>query len=177
MMAVLSRLASALALAAKAHDGQKYGDEDYIWHPIRVALALHRRGYDEDTVIAGLFHDVPEDTDVTLGQIAEGYGARVADMVAGMTKAKGQDNGDYIRAMPFESVPIKLEDTFENFLGLSNLSEGPRKVKLTERYLRNIAHLSDRLAYEGRLPKLTKRERMAVALAKETYPDGWGQAA
>lgn len=177
MAAVSERFTSALVLAATAHDGQPYGDDPYIWHPLAVARSLYEKGYDEDTVIAGLLHDVPEDTNVTAAQIAAEFGARVGDIVHSMDKTGSADEASYIHGLIFDAVPVKLIDSLKNFLGLGSMKAGPRKDKLTNRYLRNIATLSNRLEYEGRMPKLTKPERLALKLALAHDPQGWGETA
>src|SRR5437764_174675 len=80
----------ALRLAAVGHRDQvrKGSGVPYIEHPMAVALILDRAGFDEETVIAGLLHDLVEDTDVTLEQVREGFGDRVAEMVAYCSEEK-----------------------------------------------------------------------------------------
>ena len=64
----LSRYDAALALAARAHRDQlrKGTDLPYIAHPVHVSIILIRHGFGEDLTIAGLLHDVVEDTDTSL---------------------------------------------------------------------------------------------------------------
>ena len=71
----LSRLQAALEFATEKHAGQKrLSGEDYISHPIAVANILMEWDMDIDTVVAGLLHDVAEDTDVDLSEIADRFG-------------------------------------------------------------------------------------------------------
>ncbi len=64
------RYRAALDFATKKHDGQwRKGGAAYITHPVAVAEYLAQDGMDEDTQIAGLFHDLLEDTDATEAEI------------------------------------------------------------------------------------------------------------
>ncbi len=76
-----------MELAKKAHQGQVRGTgEQYIEHPLRVALKLSQLGLDVDSVVAALLHDVVEDTPVNLEQIKKMFGQNVAKLVDGVTK-------------------------------------------------------------------------------------------
>ena len=72
MQAFSSRYDAALALAARAHRDQlrKGTDLPYVTHPAHVSIILLRHGFGEDLAIAGLLHDVVEDTDTSLRLIA-----------------------------------------------------------------------------------------------------------
>ncbi len=77
----------AYEYAKEAHKGQKrLTKEDYIEHPIRVAQQLIKLGLDQDTIIAGLLHDVPEDTDRTINDIKKEFGEKISFLVNGITK-------------------------------------------------------------------------------------------
>ncbi len=77
----------ALDYATEKHAGQKrLSGEDYIIHPIAVATILVGWDMDRDTVIAGLLHDVVEDTGTTLDQVEQKFGREIALMVDGVTK-------------------------------------------------------------------------------------------
>ena len=86
---------SALALAARAHQGQgrKGTDIPYIVHPCAVALILQRYGAEEELVVAGLLHDVVEDAGVPLSFLRAEFGAQVADLVEAVTERKRSDDG------------------------------------------------------------------------------------
>ena len=68
------RLERALRWSAVCHAGQtrKASDVPYFEHAAAVAMILDRAGFDEDVVIAGLLHDVVEDTEATLDDVAAG---------------------------------------------------------------------------------------------------------
>ena len=74
----LEKLGEAYDVAYKQHNGQKRkSGEPYIIHPEAVAKILAELGMDEDTLIAGLLHDVIEDTDFTPEMVEEKFGSDV----------------------------------------------------------------------------------------------------
>jgi len=90
------RYDAALALAARAHRNQirKGTDIPYIAHPVHVSLILIRHGFGEELTIAGLLHDVVEDTDVPLERIAAEFGDVVAQLVAEVSETKTADGAE-----------------------------------------------------------------------------------
>jgi (p)ppGpp synthase/HD superfamily hydrolase len=89
----------AYAFAEAAHRGQRRKDgRAFIAHPVGVARLLASRGYDEEVLAAGLLHDVVEDTSVTLTDVRERFGARVAELVASVTENPRLPNGERKRA-------------------------------------------------------------------------------
>lgn len=77
----------AYETAAEAHQGQtRFSGEPYVTHPLAVAAKLATLKLDEETIIAGLLHDVPEDTAVTIDQVRKDFGGTVAQLVEGVTK-------------------------------------------------------------------------------------------
>jgi len=82
-------IAKALEMAEAAHAGQTRngsGGMAYIHHPVAVAELLAKHGFDESTVAAALLHDVVEDSEMSIEDIAAGFGQRVADLVAALTE-------------------------------------------------------------------------------------------
>jgi GTP pyrophosphokinase len=81
------KLVSVYNFAMAAHQGQKrFSGELYITHPLGVGKILAELEMDMDTIMAGLLHDVVEDTDVTLNEIRELFGDEIAMLVDGVTK-------------------------------------------------------------------------------------------
>jgi GTP pyrophosphokinase len=77
----------AYEFADDAHRGQvRKSGEKYIQHCLHTAYLLAEMKADMPTVIAGLLHDVPEDTEVTLEEIKKNFGEEVAGLVTGITK-------------------------------------------------------------------------------------------
>ncbi|MGE5257104.1 MAG: HD domain-containing protein, partial [Hyphomicrobiales bacterium] len=83
-----ARLYDAIELAAKAHHRQvRKGTEiPYIVHPLAVAGLLIRSQCPEHLVIAGLLHDLLEDTPVTVEEIESHFGQRVSELVKAMSE-------------------------------------------------------------------------------------------
>ncbi|MFA6537500.1 MAG: RelA/SpoT family protein [Patescibacteria group bacterium] len=83
----LTMIELAYEFAEKAHSGQKRSSgEDYIQHCLATANTLAELNLPISIIIAGLLHDVPEDTAVTLEEIKKNFGTDVAKMVEGITK-------------------------------------------------------------------------------------------
>lgn len=83
----LDLLVRAFRVADKAHAGQtRKSGEPYITHPVAVATILAELGLGTETIVAGLLHDVVEDTEFSLETLAEEFGQTVADLVDGVTK-------------------------------------------------------------------------------------------
>jgi (p)ppGpp synthase/HD superfamily hydrolase len=88
-----ARYDAALVLAAVAHRNQlrKGSDLPYIAHPVHVSVILMRHGFGEDMAIAGLLHDVVEDTDVPLEAIRAEFGPEIALLVEAVSETKTVD--------------------------------------------------------------------------------------
>ena len=83
----LSMIEKAYGVALKAHKDQKRkSGEPYIIHPLCVAIILAELELDKETIIAGILHDVVEDTILTVSELAEQFGKEVALLVDGVTK-------------------------------------------------------------------------------------------
>lgn len=77
----------AYRLAYDAHEGQKRrSGEPYIIHPLCVAIILADLELDKESIVAGLLHDVVEDTIMNTEQVKEAFGDEVALIVDGVTK-------------------------------------------------------------------------------------------
>ena len=96
------RINHALAFAAKHHDRQvrKGTRLPYLTHPANVAIILTRYDRDEDTVVAGILHDVVEDCvrerytrDMLEQRIGEKFGADVLEAVLAVTQRTSDDDG------------------------------------------------------------------------------------
>ena len=77
----------AYDFADEAHHGQMRANGDpYVVHSLETAKTLAKLHLDQDTIVAGLLHDVPEDTVFTLKDIEKNFGNSVARLVEGITK-------------------------------------------------------------------------------------------
>lgn len=131
------RFESALAMAARAHARQhrKGTDVPYVTHLVHVAWMLARHGFDEDVVIAGLLHDLLEDTVVGERQIRDAFGEGVARIVRECTEP------DHDYAMWEE----RKEHTIEH---LRTAGEDVRAVVCADK-LHNLATIRDELRERG----------------------------
>ena len=142
-----ARVEAAFSLAVSAHGGQlRRSGEPYINHPMHVAVLLSELGMDEDTVIAGILHDVAEDTATTLDDIREKFGPDVAEMVDGVTKltrltwagGKVEQQAENLRKMfiamakDIRVIIIKLADRTHNMRTLQYMSPEKQKEKARE---------------------------------------------
>ena len=132
----------AYLLAEKQHTGQKRASgEEYIIHPLSVAVYLAKMKVDREMVATGLLHDVVEDTDYTLEQIAAEFGDSVAYLVDGVTKittlknspSKSDLKAETIRKMLLAMIEdirviiIKLSDKVHNMSTLCYVPEEKQK--------------------------------------------------
>lgn len=80
----------AISYAASVHRRQrKKGTQaPYVWHPLHVGWLLQNAGCDEKVIVAGLLHDVVENTLVTGEDLAGEFGPQVAEIVLGVTEDK-----------------------------------------------------------------------------------------
>ncbi len=96
----ISLIEKAYEVAHEAHKDQvRKSGEPYIIHPLCVAIVLADLELDKETIVAGLLHDVVEDTPITDEEIEEKFGADVALLVDGVTKLDklnfhGENNND-----------------------------------------------------------------------------------
>jgi len=118
----------ALAFAAKHHDRQvrKGTKSPYLTHPANVAVILTRYGRNDDTIVAGILHDVIEDCvrdgytrEMLEQRIGDKFGARVLETVLAVTYRRHDDDG----------VELSGEDRKPDYLErLSEASEEARWV-------------------------------------------------
>lgn len=153
-VAVLQR---AYDFATQAHAGQKRLDgSDYIQHAIETAYTLAQMNLDLNTITAGILHDVPEDTAVTLDAIKKEFGAEVSKLVSGITKLgklkyRGLERyAENLRKMfvamaeDVRVILIKLADRLHN---LSTLSALPpvKQQRIARETLEIYAPIANRL--------------------------------
>ena len=168
-------LRRAYHLADQAHTGQlRDSGAPYIEHPLHVAEILAGLNSDAPTIVAGLLHDVVEDTTVSLDTIREQFGEEVARLVDGVTKlsrtelsrkaleeainpegtalplAKAQERAANIRkiflamARDVRVMIVKLADRLHNMRTLDGVSPD-RQKRIAEETLQIFAPLAHRL--------------------------------
>lgn len=109
----MSQIEKAYKIAYKAHEGQfRKSGEPYIIHPLCVAIILAELELDKETIIAGLLHDVVEDTVMTIYEIADEFGSEVAALVDGVTKLT-QLNYEH------DKIEVQAENLRKMFLAMA----------------------------------------------------------
>lgn len=149
----LEPLRRAYVLAESSHRGQmRKSGEPYITHPLAVTLILAELGAETTTLTASLLHDTVEDTDVTLDQVGEQFGAEVRFLVDGVTKLEKVDYGAAAEPETFRKMlvatgndvrvmSIKLADRLHNMrtLGVMRPEKQARIAKVTRDVLIPLA--------------------------------------
>jgi len=122
------RLIDAIHFAAEHHAGQmrKGTNIPYILHPLEVLQILYSMRADSEVLIAGVLHDTVEDTDATLDEIRERFGADVASLVASNSEDKSktwderkQHTIDTLLTAPYRVKQLILSDKLSNLRSIA----------------------------------------------------------
>ncbi len=109
----ISQIVKAYRIADDAHKDQKRkSGEPYIIHPLCVALILAELELDKETIIAGILHDVVEDTVMTKEEIAKEFSDEIALLVDGVTKLTRLD-------LSQDKIEIQAENLRKMFLAMA----------------------------------------------------------
>ena len=156
------KIRQAFYFAVEAHKNhRRKSGEPYIYHPIAVAqIAMEEIGLGATSVICSLLHDVVEDTDYTLADITEYFGAEVSRIIDGLTKISGIfDQTTSVQAENFRKmlltlsddvrvILIKLADRLHNMRTLESLP--PKKqLKVAHETSYLFAPLAHRLGFHA----------------------------
>jgi len=146
----LNLLRKAYIFSAREHKDQvRRSGEPYLVHPIEVAYILAELQLDTASIVAGLLHDVVEDTLTTIENVSENFGEDVAHVVEGVTKisklkfaSQEQAQAENLRKMILAMVDdirvilVKLADRMHNMRTLQHLP--PEKQRRIARETREI---------------------------------------
>jgi (p)ppGpp synthase/HD superfamily hydrolase len=120
----------AIKYARNAHDGQKrkYTGQEYITHPAAVGSILDSMGLPEHIVVAGILHDVVEDTDKKIEEIESLFGPKVSFIVKQVTNVSTKEDGNrvvrkeldknHLAMSTYEGATVKLADLIHNTMSI-----------------------------------------------------------
>jgi len=158
-----NRVRKAFFFAAEAHSGQLRKDnKPYIVHPFETARILISLRVDEETIIAALLHDVPEDTSFGLSIIDEKFGKKVTFLVDGITKlAKVHYHHDMVQrqieslkklflhtAQDPRIILIKLADRLHNMRTLQYIEKEEKRVRISRETMEIFVPIANLLGIE-----------------------------
>lgn len=122
---------------------QKYGslkrksaDMPFVVHPIRVVMVLRAVGFSEfknkDLILAALFHDLLEDTDLTFEELKTEFGTEVASIVKELSKPENISKEEWLKAFDTSSKEaklIKMADRIDNLMDMKSIEWTVEKQK------------------------------------------------
>ena len=164
----------AVKFAVEAHSGTERRGKGYpyIIHPMEATAIVATMTNDPEMLAAAILHDTVEDTDVTLEQIREQFGDRVAQLVQHETAPSGENLNwrerktiqiEQLAAAPYDSKIVALGDKLSNMQGIAldylqigdkvwSRFHAPNGKTDVEWYYRSLAEalreLSDKIAYQ-----------------------------
>ena len=143
----ITMIEKAYTIARDAHEGQvRKSGEPYIIHPLCVAIILADLELDKETIVAGILHDVVEDTVMSNEEIRREFGVEVELLVDGVTKLgqlsyshdKVDEQAENLRKMflamakDIRVILIKLADRLHNMRTLQYMKPEKQKEKARE---------------------------------------------
>lgn len=150
----------AYDFANQAHVGQtRKSGEPYITHPLATAHILADMRIDPTIIIAAILHDVPEDTEITQGDLEKNFGSEISSMVRGITKLgklKYRGVERYIEnlrrmfvamAEDIRVMIIKFADRIHNLITLDAL-QSPKRYRIALESLEIYAPIAGRLGMD-----------------------------
>lgn len=135
---------NAISFAFIKYGGLKRKKKDipYVIHPIRITMILHAAGFNEfdheDLMIAALFHDLIEDTDIKLNEIENNYGKKVGQIVVELSKpegTKGRKKDEWLEGFvksSKEAKIIKLADRIDNLMDMKGVWSNEKQRSYAE---------------------------------------------
>jgi len=167
------------------HEGQlRKSGEPYIIHPTQVAITLAEYRVDPNTIVAGLLHDILEDTDTEYIELKDKFGEEVADIVEGLTKlhlltyegskvsqqVKNHQKMVLAMSKDIRVIFVKLADRLNNMRTLYHLDH-ERQMRISRETLDVFAPIAHRL---GMYRLKAELEDLAF---KYLYPDEYQEIA
>jgi len=144
---------NAWRLALQAHEGQKYGKHDYVYHlKMVMGLCATYGEYEkkDETVIVAILHDMVEDHPNFIGYLALGsmFGEEIVVAIEAITKRENEGYHEYIVRCSKNKIArmVKTCDLLCNLSGLDepdNNIDPYRKMKLRKRYRTALIYLGN----------------------------------
>ena len=178
-----SLIEKAYRMAGEAHGNQlRRSGEPYIVHPLNVALILAELELDKESIVAGLLHDVLEDTAMTYDQLVQEFGKEIAELVDGVTKLTkidwGMDKEDIqaenlrkmfmAMARDIRVILVKLADRLHNMRTAQFWSPETAKEKARET-MEIFSPIASRLGISA--IKVELDDRSLAILEPEVFAD------
>jgi guanosine-3',5'-bis(diphosphate) 3'-pyrophosphohydrolase len=180
-------LNKAYVYAVMKHGQQlRHSGDPYFAHPVSVAGLLTDLKLDQSTIIAGLLHDVVEDTDVSTDDIRDLFGQEVADLVDGVTKLPKVTGSNSPRALiqaenfqkfilattkDIRVLLVKLADRLHNMRTIEFMPNEESRLRVSRETLDIYAPLARRVGlsiFAGELEDLAFKQVNPVAYSAIT---------
>jgi len=107
---------------------RKSGEIPYVIHPIRVAMILRAAGFSEfknrNLMLAALFHDLLEDTNLSFADLKAEYGKKIALIVKELSKPEKVSKNEWLRAFgrtSTEAKLVKMADRIDNLMDMKSI--------------------------------------------------------
>lgn len=182
------KIEKAIRAAARLHAGQirkgRAAVMPYICHPLSVAEIIAKYTQDDDVIAAGLMHDTLEDCDYSVEGVTADFGARVRDIVQGLTedpelkrdkdqrgtwRERKQRYLDHLREAPEESLLVGCADKIHN---METMALGFAELGAEAFWSRFNAPLADQLwYYDSFIAAVKRRLRSDIVVELETAYD------
>ena len=158
-----SLIDAAYVVAMQAHGRQRRKSGDlYITHPLAVAGILAGYRLDVPTIVTALLHDVVEDTSVSLEQIEQRFGPKIASLVDGVTKltrlelqSDSTKQAENFRKLvlaisrDFRVLLVKLADRLHNMRTLHFVADEGGRRRIARETMEIYAPLAGRIGMEA----------------------------
>ncbi len=158
-----AKFREAFLFAAKAHDGQmRKENKPYIIHPFEVVRILASIHADENMLISGFLHDVPEDTSHTITEVENKFGKKIAFLVNGITKLAKVHYQNDMHKRQIESLKklfiytaedprvilIKLADRLHNMRTLQFIDKPEKRLRISRETMEIFVPIANLLGIE-----------------------------
>jgi len=147
----IQKVKLGLTISYYGHYGQKRKSrENFIIHPVCVALILSESKSDVDTIVGGLLHDIVEDTDIGLEEIELMFGVDVRRIVEGVTFVSSLSEEENLHLMlksmrdDWRIIMVKVADRLHNMRTLSYL-DYDKRIRIAKETLDIYSPLAHRV--------------------------------